>query len=73
MGGDCDFQFSLWDDVSGGTQVGTTQTRTNVAMSNGYFTIPDLDFGAGAFQGDARWLAIAVRCPAGSGPYIPLV
>jgi len=67
----CDFQFSLWDAVSGGTQVGTTQTKT-VSVSNGLFTVTDLDFGAGAFQGDARWLQIAVRCPTGSGNYTPL-
>lgn len=72
VNGTCDFQFSLWDAASDGTQIGTTQTRTNVAVSNGLFTIPDLDFGALAFQGDARWLAVAVRCPAGSGSYTTL-
>ncbi len=72
VNGNCDFQFSLWDAASGGAQVGTTQTRTGVAVSDGYFTIPDLDFGAGAFQGDARWLAVAVRCPAGGSSYTPL-
>jgi hypothetical protein len=29
-------------------------------------------FGANAFNGDARWLEIAVRCPAGSGAYTTL-
>ncbi|MBC7226200.1 MAG: tail fiber domain-containing protein [Thermoflexales bacterium] len=59
----CDFQFSLWDSLSNSTgQIGSTQTRTGVQVSNGLFTIPDLDFGAGAFQGDARWLQIAVKC-----------
>lgn len=72
VGGACDFQFSLWDADSGGAQIGTTQTRPNVSVSDGYFTIPDLDFGSTAFQGDARWLAVAVRCPAGSGTYTPL-
>jgi len=67
----CDFQFTLYDAAEGGTSLGT-QTRTGVSVSNGYFTIPDLDFGAGAFQGDARWLQIAVRCPAGSGSYTAL-
>lgn len=68
----CDFQFSLWDALSGGTQVGTTQEKTSVPVSDGYFTIPDLDFGNSAFTGDARWLQIAVRCPAGSGMYTNL-
>ncbi len=65
----CDFQFSLWDADSSGTQIGMTQTWMYVQVSNGYFTIPNLDFGGTAFQGDARWLQIAVRCPAGSGSY----
>jgi hypothetical protein len=61
ISGTCDFQFTLYDDASGGTALGT-QTRTGVSVSNGYFTISDLDFGANAFRGDARWLQIAVRC-----------
>jgi hypothetical protein len=69
--GACDFQFGLWDDPSGGTQVGSTLTRTNVSVSQGYFTVV-LDFGAGRFQGDGRWLEIQVRCPAGGGSYTPL-
>jgi hypothetical protein len=68
----CDFQFSLFDAASAGTQVGATQTRSNVAVSNGLFTISNLDFGAGAFNGEARWLQIGVRCPAGSGSYTVL-
>ncbi|MFQ3683128.1 tail fiber domain-containing protein [Roseiflexus sp.] len=71
VSGNCDFQFSLWDAVSGGTQIGATQTPTNVPVSNGLFTV-QLDFGSGAFNGTARWLEIAVRCPAGSGSYTPL-
>jgi len=67
----CDFQFSLWDASTGGTQIGSTQTKTGVSVSNGYFTIPNLDFGAGAFQGDARWLQIGVKC-AGDSDYVPL-
>ena len=72
VNGTCDFQFGLWNAASGGTQIGTTQTKTNVSVSNGLFTIPDLDFGGGAFTGDARWLAIAARCPAGGGSYSTL-
>ncbi|MBC7263072.1 MAG: hypothetical protein H5T64_01800 [Chloroflexi bacterium] len=72
VNGTADIQFSLWDAAAGGTQIGTTQTKTNVNVTNGVFTIPDLDFGATAFQGDARWLQIAVRSPAGSGSYTTL-
>jgi len=67
----CDFEFRLYDDASTGTQIGTTQTKT-ATLSSGLFTIPDLDFGAGAFTGDARWLDISVRCPSGSGSYTAL-
>ncbi|MGA9349147.1 MAG: hypothetical protein WBW48_10125 [Anaerolineae bacterium] len=71
VNGTCDFQFSLWDAASGGAQIGTTQTATSVTVSNGLFTV-QLDFGSAAFTGDARWLEIAVRCPAGSGSYTTL-
>jgi hypothetical protein len=30
------------------------------------------EFGTTPFNGDARWLDITVRCPAGSGTYTPL-
>jgi len=63
----CNFQFSLFDAASGGAQIGATQTKSGVSVSNGLFTIPDLDFGSGAFNGEARWLAIAVQCPGDSG------
>jgi len=69
--GPCDFQFSLWDAASSGAQVGSTQTKTNVSLNNGHFSAA-LDFGATAFQGEARYLQIAVRCPAGSGSYTAL-
>jgi hypothetical protein len=68
----CDFQLSLWNDLASGTQVGSTLTQTGVAVSEGLFTV-QLDFGAYAFNGSARWLEIAVRCPAGSGSYTTLV
>ena len=69
--GACDFQFGLWDALSGGTQVGVTQTVTNVGLADGYFTVL-LDWGADKFFGEQRWLEIYVRCPAGSGAYTPL-
>ncbi len=66
----CDFQFALYDAVSGGNQIGATQTASNIHVNNGLFTV-GLDFG-NVFTGDARWLDIEVRCPAGSGSYTPL-
>ena len=64
----CDFQLSLWDALSGGSQIGTTLTRSGVAVSEGLFTV-QLDFGVNAFNGNARWLETAVRCPSGGGVY----
>jgi hypothetical protein len=64
-----DFQFSLWTTVSGGSQVGATQTVTNVSVQNGLFTV-SLDFGT-VWDGSDRYLQIAVR-PAGSGSYTTL-
>jgi hypothetical protein len=66
--GPCDLKFSLWDALSNGYQVGSTLTKTNVGVTEGFFTLA-LDFGSGRFQGDERWLEIEVRCPAGSGAY----
>ena len=57
----CDFNFSLWDAVTSGHQVGTTDTHTNVDVVDGLFTV-SLNFVATAFQGDARWLQIRVAC-----------
>ncbi|WP_322820263.1 hypothetical protein [Chloroflexus sp.] len=64
--GTCNFQFSLWDAVSGGSQIESTLTQTGVTVSNGLFTVT-LDFGTGVFTGDARWLQIAVQCSGDSG------
>ncbi len=68
----CDFRFSLWNAASGGVQIGSAQTHSNVEVNNGLFTIPNLSFGTGYFNGDARWLQISVCCPAGSGSYTAL-
>ena len=64
VNGACDFQFGLWDALTLGAQVGTTQTVSALSVSNGLFTTP-IDFGADRFNGDARWLAIAVNCGSG--------
>ncbi|MEZ4646963.1 MAG: hypothetical protein R3E31_30260 [Chloroflexota bacterium] len=71
----CDIQAGLWDAETNGEQVGSTQTVSDVAVANGRFTITlnaNSEFGESAFTGQARWLQIAVRCPAGSGNYATL-
>ncbi len=68
----CDFQFSLFDAVGSGSQVGNTQTTPNVTVNGGLFTAQlngGGEFGPTAFTGEARWLQIAARCPAGSGNF----
>jgi len=65
-----DFQFSLFDAVGGGSQIGSTVTVDDVSVSNGLFTV-QLDFGS-VFDGTALWLEIAVRQGSSTGSYTPL-
>ncbi len=67
-----DFTFSLWDALSGGSQVGTAMPPVNdLPVSDGYFTAV-LDFGANAFDGQARWLEVSVRPGSSTGSYTTL-
>jgi hypothetical protein len=63
-----DLSFSLYDAGTAGTQVGSTVTLEDVAVAEGLFTVT-LDFGAGAFPGEARWLEIGVRPGASADPF----
>src|SRR5258707_4687967 len=56
--GNYDLQFILFDNVAGGTQIGTPQTIPNIAVSAGIFTV-QLNFGANAFSGTSRFLEIS--------------
>jgi hypothetical protein len=58
--GNYDFQFALWDSLSGGAQIGSTLTLSTVPVSNGIFSV-SLDFGAGSFNGANRFLEIGAR------------
>jgi trimeric autotransporter adhesin len=64
------FQFKLFDAVSGGSQIGSTLTDVPVTVANGVFSV-SLDFGSAAFTGGDRFLDVAVRKTAGD-PYTPL-
>ena len=66
-----DFQFSLHNAESGGAQVGSPVLKNDVPVSDGYFTVL-LDFGAGAFMNEARWLEVGVRPGASAGAYTVL-
>ena len=64
--GNYDLQFKLYDQLTSGTLQGSPNTVTvaNVTVTGGVFTV-ELNFGASAFSGAARYLEIGVR-PAGS-------
>ncbi|CAG0926805.1 hypothetical protein TFLX_00210 [Thermoflexales bacterium] len=71
VNGVCDFQFSLWDADSAGAQVGTTQTMAGVSVSGGLFTVQLNEagqFGASAFNGQGRWVEVAVKCASDPAP-----
>ena len=60
VSGPVDFLFALWDQSTGGTNVTPMTELDLVEVTNGLFTVT-LDFGAEAFNGEARWLEIAVH------------
>ena len=55
-----DLRFTVYDAVSGGNVAGSALTNAATPVTNGLFTVM-LDFGSGVFNGNARWLDIAVR------------
>jgi len=66
-----DFEFTLWDAVEVGGQVGVMVPADAVSVVDGLFTV-EVDFGCEAFDGEGRWLEIAVRSPAGGGDFTTL-
>ncbi len=68
--GNHDFEFLLYDALSGGTQLGSTLTRNAVPVSSGVFSI-NLDFGA-QFTGGPRFIEIRVR-QSGAPGFTPLL
>jgi len=57
--GTYDFLFYMYDAQSDGNFL-SNYGVPNLTVSDGYFTV-QLDFGSGAFTGEARWLEIWVR------------
>jgi hypothetical protein len=55
-----DLRFSLYDAAMGGNLVSGPVEWADFAVADGLFTV-QLNFGPGAFSGEARWLEIAVR------------
>jgi hypothetical protein len=65
-----DLEFRLFDDLTAGVQVGPTLTMDDVQVSTGVFTVA-LDFGS-VFDGNRRWLSVAVRPGESVEPYTTL-
>ncbi len=68
VNGNCYLQFNLWGSnpfyyLVAGPVNGSPNP---VTVTNGLFTV-QIDFGTGAFQGDARWLQTMVKCGSDSG------
>jgi len=69
--GTYDFQFSIFDAVSGGSQIGANVDKGDVNVKDGYFAV-SLDFGSSVFTGDARFLNIGVRAGNSTGGFTSL-
>lgn len=62
--GNAHIEFRVWKTASGGSSIGTSGP-VSVDLVNGLFTT-QVDFGAGIFDGDARWLEVRVEYPPGT-------
>jgi len=69
VNGPTDLRFSLWNAFEGGIRIGPILSSAVIEVTNGLLA-EDLDFGPTAFDGQARWLQIEVRHPAGVGAYV---
>jgi hypothetical protein len=70
--GNYDLRFTIYDSSGGPTVVAGPITNTPTTLSsNGLFTV-SLNFGAGAFGGEARWLEIGVRTNSAAVGFTPL-
>jgi hypothetical protein len=65
-----DFNFTLWDASTAGARYCGTNLLNAVPVTNGLFTVT-LDFD-GVFNGEARWLEIAVRTNGSPAGYYTL-
>ena len=71
VNGPYDFEFRLYDAVSGGVQIGSVVSVADAPVQDGLFTAL-LDFGTTPFAGEARWIEVRVRAGASTGAYTTL-
>ncbi len=70
--GNYDFVFRLFDAAANGSEVALSFAAPNVVVTNGYFTA-QVDFGANAFAGGARWVQVEVRTNGSVAAFSPLL
>jgi hypothetical protein len=63
-----DFRFTLYDLPNNGAAVAGPVFTEDLSVQLGRFRVP-LDFGDGAFDGEPRWLEIAIRPGADGGDF----
>jgi trimeric autotransporter adhesin len=68
VSGTYNLRFTLYDAALEGAAVGNVIILADTAVANGIFNV-SLDFGAGAFDGDARWLEVAAKSSGSPDPY----
>lgn len=68
--GTYELEFTLWDSASGGQPVtaATLGTPGGITVTAGRFAVV-LDFGAGALNGQPRWIELAVRARGSTAPF----
>ncbi|MBN2149619.1 MAG: tail fiber domain-containing protein [Anaerolineales bacterium] len=72
VNGNCDFTFAIYDAEEDGNQICFPSADLDKTVTDGLFTSRVwIDTGSNLAAG-ARWLEIAVRCPAGSGDFTTL-
>lgn len=61
--GNYDLRFRVYDAPAGGSPLGVTVERSIdlSAADAGVFSFSDLDFGPGVFNGQLRWIEVAIR------------
>lgn len=62
--GAADLEFTLYDALSGGTQITAPQVLNNVAVADGLFTV-EIPFSATDFGAGLRYVEVRVAYPAG--------
>ena len=70
--GNYDFVFRLFNAAANGSEVALSFAAPNVVVTNGYFTA-QVDFGANAFAGGARWVQVEVRTNGSVAAFSPLL